>query len=167
MVDEAARPLTAAAAHKLLRAARHKLRHALRCYDEGDGAAGDGYVRRARAKAEALLLSRMALYPETAEYACSGRLLQACPTAVTLSSFSLLRRIGRGSFGVVRELASNAAAPLGWLGSLPSCPAAPGPLSPGYAAHPESLLDRSPPLRRCTPRVRRTRWPCLRSRWCT
>lgn len=59
------------------------------------------HLRKASALAERVLLSRVATFKHSPEYAAGCRLIRATPAPANLSSFSLIRRIGRGSFGVV------------------------------------------------------------------
>ena len=51
--------------------------------------------------AEEVLLERLRTFKRSPEFACGCRLQCVTPTPTSLASFSLIRRIGRGSFGVV------------------------------------------------------------------
>ena len=81
--------------------ARWHVRLALRHYRRGEGDAGNRRLLRATQLAERVLLSRLATFKRSAECACARRLMLVRPAPVSLANFSLIRRVGRGSFGVV------------------------------------------------------------------
>jgi serine/threonine protein kinase len=85
---------------KVLLARRH-VRKATRLYAQSEKIAAEAHLRAACTIAESVLLRRLAGFKRSPEYTCACRLVRTQPSPVRLSDFSLIRRIGRGSFGVV------------------------------------------------------------------
>ena len=102
------RPLSCSLA--LLSAVRHT-RLALKRYARDDPIAAEVHVRKAAGLARTVLTNRLATFRTSAEYECACRVRHVVPTPVDLRSFSLIRRIGRGSFGGTHHRRARGHAP--------------------------------------------------------